>query len=192
MVDVLAFLSSSTAVGLPMDNDTYYIGTESPTSAQIDGGWPLVRTWMSMVGLSCGAAITSDPWHWDSFKPYWRNVEVMTPPAKERTEVLDLCTSQGMAPAGRPCPARLGRFDRGAAVESRRHRADRHAGLCAGRDEPEPPVCGLVVLGQPVPGRGARLVDNAPAGPSASQHLVFTDLDRTPNRPVFIGSNLHI
>jgi signal transduction histidine kinase len=28
--------------------------------------------------------------------------------------------------------------------------------------------------------------------PSASQHLRFTDLDATPNRPVLIGSNLHI
>ncbi len=28
--------------------------------------------------------------------------------------------------------------------------------------------------------------------PSASQHLCFTDLDRTPNKPVLVGSNLHI
>jgi signal transduction histidine kinase len=29
-------------------------------------------------------------------------------------------------------------------------------------------------------------------GPSASQHLCFTDLDRSPNQPILIGSSLHI
>jgi len=47
-----------------------------------------------MVGLSCGAAFTSDPWNEERFKPYWRNAEILTPPAKERTVVADLCTSK--------------------------------------------------------------------------------------------------
>ena len=73
-----------------VDNCSYYMGTDNVNLSSVAGGWPMVRTWMSMVGMSCGAAFTCDPWYWENFKPYWRNVEVMTPPARERTEVLDL------------------------------------------------------------------------------------------------------
>ena len=71
-----------------VDNDSYYMGTDIANVSEIAGGWPVVRTWMSMVGLSCGAALTADPWHWESFRSHWRNVEVMTPPARERTAGL--------------------------------------------------------------------------------------------------------
>jgi hypothetical protein len=75
-----------------VDSDAYFLGTDLENISSIAGGWPVVRTWTSMVGLSCGNAITSDPWYLDGFKPLLRNVETMTPPARERTEVLDLCT----------------------------------------------------------------------------------------------------
>ena len=77
-----------------VDNDSYYMATELKDVSPVVGGWPLARTWISMVGLSCGAAFTSDTWNQEKFKPYWRNVEVLTPPAKERTEVLDICTAK--------------------------------------------------------------------------------------------------
>ena len=76
-----------------IDNDHFYLGTDDANVSQIVGGWPVVRTWMSMAGLSCGAAFASDPLNLDSVKPFWRNFEVMTPPAKEQTEVLDIGTS---------------------------------------------------------------------------------------------------
>jgi hypothetical protein len=46
-----------------IDIDGYYMSTDIANISQIAGGWPLVRTWMSMVGLSCGMAFTSDPWY---------------------------------------------------------------------------------------------------------------------------------
>ena len=73
-----------------VDNDCYYLATELKDVSPVVGGWPLARTWISMVGLSCGNAITSDNWNQEKFHPYWRNVEVMTPPAKERTEVINI------------------------------------------------------------------------------------------------------
>jgi len=77
-----------------VDNDCYYMATDLKDASPVVGGWPLARTWISMVGMSCGAAFTSDTWNQEKFKPYWRNVEVLTPPAKERTEVLDICTAK--------------------------------------------------------------------------------------------------
>ena len=76
-----------------IDNDHFYLGTDIANVSEIVGGWPVVRTWMSMAGLSCGAAFTSDPLNLESVKPFWRNPEVMTPPAREQTEVLDLGTA---------------------------------------------------------------------------------------------------
>lgn len=73
-----------------VDNDCYYLATELKDVSPVVGGWPLARTWISMVGLSCGNAVTSDNWNQEKYHPYWRNVEVMTPPAKERTEVIDI------------------------------------------------------------------------------------------------------
>ena len=147
---------------------------------------------MSMVGLSCGTAITSDPLYWESFKPYWRNMEVMTPPARERTEVLDLGT-------GRDWPRLLGRVQRAwgdSAVAllwnpgvteqavtldftqaglNPRHRYavwsfwdDRFLGVAQGT-------------------WATQILE-----PLASQQLCFTDLDHTPDKPVLVGSNLHI
>ena len=175
-----------------VDNHGYYMGTDVANVSQIVGGWPLVRTWMSMVGLSCGSAITSDPWHWEDFKPYWRNVEVLNPPAKEQVEVVDLCTDKerprlvshvardwgDMTIALLWNPATTEKaitFDfEKARLDPRRRYAvwsfwdNRYLGVVKG-------------------------AWTTPAlAPSASQHLRFTDLDQTPDRPVLIGSSLHI
>jgi len=175
-----------------VDNDTYYTGTDTQNLSEIAGTWPLVRTWMSMVGLSCGMAITSDPWDKEAFMQYWHNVEVMTPPAQERTEVLDLCTSPDwprlvghvrrawgdatVALLWNPLPAEtsiwLG-FDRAGMDPKRRYAVwsfwdNRFLGVAKGSW-------------------------TTPAlQPLASQHLCFTDLDRSSERPVLIGSSLHI
>ncbi|MEI7898930.1 MAG: ATP-binding protein [bacterium] len=175
-----------------VDNDSYFMGTDIANVSEIAGGWPLVRTWMSMVGLSCGAALTADPWHWDSFRPYWRNVEVMTPPARERTEVLVLCTS-------REWPRLVGHV--------KRDWGDMTVALLWNPGTSERTVTlDFVKVGMEPQHRYAvwSFWDNrylgvakgswtTPAlGPSASQHLCFTDLDHTPDRPVLIGSSLHI
>ena len=175
-----------------VDNDAYYLGTDVENISSIQGGWPLVRTWASMVGLSCGAAITSDPWHWESFKPFLRNVEMMTPPAREHTEVLDLCTS-------REFPRLVGHVAR--------EWGDMTVALLWNPDAKERTVSLDFSQAGMAPDRRyavwsfwddrflgvAKGAWTTPSlAPSASQHLRFTDLDRTPDRPVLIGSNLHI
>jgi alpha-galactosidase len=175
-----------------VDNDSYYMGTDIANVSEIAGGWPMVRTWMSMVGLSCGAAFTADPWHRESFQPFWRNVEVMTPPAREETVVVDLCTSrnwprlvghvkrdwgdQTVALLWNPgTTERIVGFDFAKAGMNPKHRYavwsfwdNRYMGIAKGSWK------------------------TLALGPSASQHLCFTDLDRAPNKPVLIGSSLHI
>ena len=175
-----------------VDNDTYYMGTDSQNVSEIAGKWPLVRTWMSMVGLSCGTAITSDPLNRESFKPYWRNMEVMTPPAKEHTEVLDIGT-------GREWPRLLGYV--------KRAWGDAAVALLWNPGVTEQ----AITLDFAQAGMDSRhryavwsFWDNRFLGvaqgswttpslePMASQQLCFTDLDHTPNKPVLVGSNLHI
>jgi len=175
-----------------VDNDAYYMGTDIANVSEIAGGWPIVRTWMSMVGLSCGAAFTADPWHWESLQPFWRNVEVMTPPAREETVVLDLCTArnwprlvghvkrtwggQTVALLWNPgTTERIVGFDFARAGMNPNHRYavwsfwdNRYLGTAKGSWK------------------------TLALAPSASQHLCFTDLDQTPDKPVLIGSSLHI
>lgn len=175
-----------------VDNGNYYMGTDITNVSAIAGGWPLVRTWMSMVGLSCGAATTSDPWHWDSFKANWRNVEVLTPPAQERTEVLDLGTSKEW-------PRLVGHV--------RRDWSDSTVALLWNPGTSERAITLDFAQAGLDPHRRYAVWsfwDNRYLGvtkgswttptlaPSASQQLCFTDLDRTPNKPVLVGSNLHI
>jgi len=175
-----------------VDNDSYYMGTGIANVSEIAGGWPMVRTWMSMVGLSCGAATTADPWHWESFRPYLRNVEVMTPPARERTQVLDLCKS-------REWPRLVGHVTRdwgnmtvallwNPGTSERTVTLDfSEVGMDPGHRYAVWSFWDSRYLGVT---KGSW---KTPAlAPSASQHLCFTDLDIIPDRPVLIGSSLHI
>ena len=175
-----------------VDNGNYYLGTDITNVSVIAGGWPLVRTWMSMVGMSGGMATTSDPWHWDSFKANWRNVEVLTPPATEHSEVLDLGTSDEW-------PRLVGHV--------KREWGESTVALLWNPDTSERAITlDFSKAGMDPQRRYAvwSFWDNRFLGvakgawttpslaPSASQHLCFTDLDRTPNKPVLVGSNLHI
>jgi signal transduction histidine kinase len=175
-----------------VDNDGFFMGADIANVSGIDGGWPLVRTWMSMVGLSCGTAMTSDPWYLDNFKPYWQNVEVMTPVAQERTEVMDLCTSADW-------PRLVGHV--------RRDWGNMTVALLWNPAATEQTVTiDLAKAGLNPLRRYAvwSFWDNRYLGvtkgtwttpalaPSASQHVRFTDLDQTPDKPVLIGSSLHI
>lgn len=189
--DVLRSYHISGAWGA-MDPDAYYLGTDIENVSSIRGGWPLVRTWASMVGLSCGAAITSDPWYRESFQPLLRNVETMTPPARERTVVLDLGTSTEfprlvghVARAWGDMTVALlwnpGAGERTVTLDfaaAGMHPTHRYAVWSFWDDR----FLGVA--------KGSWITP--PLGPSASQHLRFTDLDLAPNRPTLIGSNLHI
>ncbi len=176
-----------------VDYDAYYIGTDIANISVIAGGWPLVRTWMSMVGLSCGTAITSDMWHEERFKPFWRNVEVLTPPARERVEVLDL----GLR---RDWPRLVGHVRRGwgdwtvALLWNPRDKEQSvtlrfpDAGMVAGHRYAvwsfwDDRYMGVVQDEWTTPRLAA----------SGSQLLCFTDLDdHASSGPALIGSDLHI
>ncbi|TAE77159.1 MAG: hypothetical protein EAZ65_01640 [Verrucomicrobia bacterium] len=189
--DVLRCLSIQGRWGV-VDSDGYFLGTDLENISSIAGGWPIVRTWISMVGLSCGNAITSDPWYLEEFKPLLRNVETMTPPARERTEVMDLCTSHEF-------PRLVGHVDRewgrmsvallwNPGGTERKVTLDfQDAGLLPDRRYAVWSFWDDRFLGV---AKGSWTTPSL--APSASQHLRFTDLDRTPDRPVLIGSNLHI
>ncbi|MEI7902038.1 MAG: ATP-binding protein, partial [bacterium] len=175
-----------------VDNDTYYMATELKDVSPVVGGWPLARTWISMVGLSCGAAFTSDLWDQEKFKPYWRNVEVLTPPATERTEVLDVCMA-------REWPRLVGHVTRPWGDWT-------VVLLWNPADKEQPVTLDFAQAGLDPKRRYAvwSFWDNRYLGvaegswttpklaPSACQHLRFTALERRSARPVLIGSDLHI
>lgn len=175
-----------------IDNDSYYLGAQIANMREMSGGSPMARTWMSMVGLSCGAAITSDPWYRDNAKPYWHNIEVMTPPAKERTEVIDLCT-------GLQWPRLVGHVTRSwgdwsvallwnpGITETSVKLDFAEAGL-----NPKHNYAVWSFWDNRYLGVASGSWTTPPLPPSGSQHLRFTDLDKEPNRPVVIGSSLHI
>ncbi len=174
------------------DPDSYFIGTDIANISQVDGSWPLVRTWMSLVGMNCGMAITSDPWYWEDFKPFWRNVEVLTPPAAERTEVLDMGVCQEWArlvghvrrPWGESVVALLWN---GKSTEQSVTLDFSKAGMKKGRRYAVWSFWDDRYLGV-----AEDSWTSVKLGPNASQHVVFTELDEVDERPVLIGSNLHI
>ncbi|MEI6646363.1 MAG: ATP-binding protein [bacterium] len=175
-----------------VDNDSYYMATELKDISPVVGGWPLSRTWISMVGLSCGAASTSDPWYEERFKPYWRNVEILTPPAKEQTEVLDVCTSKEWS--------RL-------VGKVKREWGEWTVALLWNPLEKEQRVTlDFAQIGLDIKKRYAvwSFWDNRFLGvtegiyttlflaPSASQHICITELPDSPYKAVLIGSSLHV
>jgi len=149
---------------------------------------------MSIVGLSCGEAITADPWHWESFRPYWRNVEVMTPPARERTEVLDLCTAHEwlrlVGHVNRPWGTMTVALLWNPSSKQQAVTLDfAKAGMNPGHRYAvwsfwDNRYLGVTQGSWTTPALGA----------SASQHLCFTDLDQphAAGKPMLIGSGFHI
>jgi len=171
---------------------SYYLATGLQGVGNITGGWPLLKTWASMMGLSCGAAFTSDLWQWDVFRPHWRMTELMTPPAKERTAVLDLGTSTDwprlvskvQRPWGSWTVALLwnpGQQEQAITLDFAKAGLDpahRYAVWSFWDDR----FLGIA--------KGHWTTTSLPAG--GCQHVVLTDLDSQSGQPVVIGSNLHI
>lgn len=178
-----------------VDPDVFYVAGEIEKICSVDGGAPVMQTWLSMVGLSCGTAITAEPLYWKTFDPYWRNMEVLSPPARERTEVLHLFTM----PAWTALVGHVHR-DWGESTVALLFNAVSTSEFAL------PTYFDFVQAGLDPARRYAvwSFWDNrflgiaqgkwaTPMLPNGhSQHLVFTDLDRSPSRPVLIGSNLHI
>jgi len=174
------------------DFDNVYLGTWRQNESQIKGSWEVARTWLTMVGLSGGAAITSDPWYSENFRSFWKNYQILVPPVKEPVAVMDVCTNRDWPhlithvhrdwgnwtvallwnPAQREQSIRLD-FAR-AGIDPRRTYAvygiwdNRLLGVAQGSWETH------------------HLEPTAPA------FVRITELDPRQSRPVLIGSNLHM
>ena len=174
-----------------IDNDCFYMATELEDISPVVGGWPLARTWISMVGLSCGAAFTSDTWDQEKFQPYWRNVEVLSPPARERTEVLDIGTIKKqhrmVGHVHRDWGNSLVALLWNPSDQERTLRLDfANAGLDAKKRYAVWSFWENRYLGL-----AQEFWTTPPLATSASQHLCFTPMPAD-SRPTLIGSNLHI
>ncbi len=175
-----------------VDNDCYYLATELKGVGQVAGGWPLLKTWASMMGLSSGAAFTSDLWQWEVFRPHWRMTEIMTPPAQERTEILDLGTAREwprlLSKVTRPWgnwavallwnPAKQEQTVTLDFAQAGLDPAHRYAVWSFWENK----FLGIAT--------GRWTTPMLPAG--GCQQLCLTDLDSHPGEPAIIGSNLHI
>ena len=175
-----------------VDNDCYYLATELKGVGQVAGGWPLLKTWTSMMGLSSGAAFTSDLWQWEVFRAHWRMTEIMTPPAKERTEILDLGTAREWPRLVSKVQRRWG--DWGLALLWNPAKQEQTITLDFAKAGLDPSHRYAVwsfwddkFLGIAT---GRWTTPTLPAG--GCQHLCLTDLDSHRGEPVIIGSNLHI
>ena len=175
-----------------IDNDIYYIAPDVNEVGGVQGGWNLHRTWLSMMGLSGGAALTSDPWHWAVLKPHLRTVEIMQPPAKMRSEVLDLGTAKDWpcltSVINRPWGDSLVALLWNPAEQAQSITLElAEAGLDPARVYAVWSFWDNKFLGTAKGTWSTPSLDGW-----ACQHLVFTPIAAAANAPVLIGSNLHI
>ena len=174
-----------------VDTDCYYLATDIENLPPVAGGWAALRTKLSVTGLACGNAMTSDPWHWDSMAPFLRHTEILTPPARESARAIDLGVSpqlerivgQVTRPWGAWTVALL--WNQGTQAKSitldfakAGMNPDMHYAVWSFWDN-----------------RFLGFAENSwtteVLGPSASQHLCFTPITRNSEVPTLIGSNLH-
>lgn len=175
-----------------IDNDSIFMGTDIANVSRIEGGWPLVRTWLSLAGLSGGSAITSDPWYQEGFRDYRRNLEVLSPPAREAAQILDLCRDREWSRLIRHVARPWGRMSVALLWNPGSTERTVHLDFAAAGLDPasryavwsfwDNRYLGVVEGGWTTP----------PLAPGASQHVRFTPLANVESRPVLVGSNLHI
>jgi hypothetical protein len=175
-----------------VDNDVYYMANDVKGAGNIAGGWPMLRTYSSMMGLSSGAALTSDLWQWEGFKAHLRMTEIMTPPAKEQTEVLDLCTAEEwprlVSHVGRP----WGKWTVALLWNPENNDTTVSLDFAKAGLHPNQPYAVWSFWDSKFLGiaKGQWTTPSLP--PGGNQHLCLTDLDALPSKPVVIGSDLHI
>lgn len=175
-----------------VDTDCFYLATDIEKLQPVVGGWPMLRTWMSVTGLSAGNAMTSDPWQWDSMAPFLRHAEIFTPPARERARAIDLGVSSGLSRVVAHVARPWGEWT--------------VALLWNPNKQAQPITLDFARAGMDITRRYAvwSFWDNRFLGvaekswttpvmeASTSQHLCFTPMDDDPMKLLLIGSNLHI
>ncbi len=175
-----------------VDFDRCFLATEVKDIDPLVGGWPMARTWLSMVGLSCGNAFTSDRWDLPKFSPYLRNFQILTPPASEVTSVLDLGVSDEwprlvghvVRPWGKSVVALL--WNPG----TTERRVDLDLERVGGRPGAHYAVWSF--WQNSYLGIVEHQYTSTFLAPGASEHLVFTEIPENATRPLLIGSNFHI
>ena len=188
-----------------IDMDCYYLATDLNVKGigNIAGGWPTLKTQVSMMGLSSGAAFTSDLWHWDAFQPHLRMTEIMTPPSRERTAVLDLCTSEEWPrllskvhrPWGDWSVALLwnpGNWSVDTPWNPAKEEAVITLDFAKAGLNPTHRYAVWSFWDDQFLGIARGQWTTPPLQGGGCQHLVFTDVDTNYGRPVIIGSNLHV
>jgi signal transduction histidine kinase len=174
-----------------IDSDCYYLATDIHGLASVVGGWPMLRTWLSVTSLTGGNAMTSDPWHWDSMLPFLRNTGILTPPAQESARAIDIGTSAGL-------PRIVGQVTRpwgdwtvallwNPGTQAKSVTLDfADAGMNSSLRYAVWSFWENRFLGI------AEKTWTTPVlQPSVSQHLCFTPIHGDPMKPLLIGSNLH-
>ncbi|MEI6970224.1 MAG: sensor histidine kinase [bacterium] len=172
--------------------EEYHLKPVGGSPSDIKNGWPMIRTWISMVGLSCGAAMTSDPWYTDDFTPYWRNIEVLTPPATEHPFAPDMCIDRTWTRLVGQVHREWGDWTVVLLWNSEASEAPVRLDFAAAGLDPERNYAVWSFWDNRYLGvaRGSWTTPSLASGDS--QHLRFTDLDRAPGKPVVVGSSLHI
>jgi signal transduction histidine kinase len=176
-----------------VDHDVYYLAADAEGMA-VAGGQVAVQTWRSIIGLSGGAAITADPWYRGGFRENWRNAEVLTPPTAENARVLGF----GTAAVWNGLVSHVRRDWGGSTVvlvwnSGKKQPAHKNGfGFAAAGMDPKRRYAVWSFWDNQFLGTATGAWTTPVLAEAASQHLCFTDLDRTPNQPVLIGSNLHI
>ena len=175
-----------------VDTDCYYLATDIDNLPPVTGGWPMLRTWLSVTGLTGGNAMTSDPWHWDTLKPYLRHTEILTPPARESARAVDLGLSAGLEhivgrvnhPWGEWTVALLwnpGPLSKTITLDFAK------AGM-----KPGVRYAVWSFWENRFLGIAEKSWTTEVLGPAMSQHFCFTPIEGDPVKPTLIGSNLHI
>jgi signal transduction histidine kinase len=175
-----------------VDTDCYYLATDIAKLPPMVGGWPMLRTWLSVTGLNGGNAMTSDPWHWKSMAPHLRHHEILTPPAKETARAIDLGTSAGLprivGQVTRPWGAWTVALLWNPGPQAKNVTLDfAKAGMNAKQSYAVWSFWENRFLGIAEKSWTSPVLE-----PHASQHLCFTPIEGDPMKPLLVGSNLHI
>ena len=131
-----------------IDNDIYYIAPDAKEVGNVQGGWNLHRTWLSMMGLSGGAALTSDPWHWDVLKPHLPHRRNHAAACKHAHRSARPRHRQGLAASRQLHQTPMGKLRGCVVVEPCRTSPKHHARSRPSRAGSGPQLWRVVILGQ--------------------------------------------
>ena len=175
-----------------VDTDCYYLATDIDNLVPVTGGWPMLRTWLSVTGLACGNAMTSDPWHWKSMAPFLRHTEIMTPPASESARALDLGTSPGLSRVVGHVRRPWGEWTVALLLNTGTQAGTVTLDFASAGMATDTRYAVWSFWENRFLGIAEKSWTTPALEPLDSRHLCFTPLDEDALKPMIIGSNLHV